>query len=366
MSVIRSFYVNPQFRIKDNQGNSQYYKQRAGIRQGCPLSPYLFILLMTVIFHDVHKAVNHLISPYCNEVLHTWELLYADDTIVMGSRAREINIILKQIEIESGKYNLSLNKDKCFYIGMNGTANIHFKDGTKIKKTDNIMYLGGTITENASRNSEVSSRMSKALATCHKLKIFWRKTNVGIAWKLQVYNAIILAQLTYGLNTLNITPGIKNRLNSFHMRGLRYILDIDHSYYSRVSNEQVVAKANLLLNSIPPEQQITWHQFKVDCINNNHEYKNIKLVGEIILDRQQTLLGHLIRSPMSNLQRKVAFDEKLKRPHQLYKKTGHPRSSWVDDNLQRAFLRQNLLETYNPENQTHVDCLIEAATNYAL
>ena len=154
---------------------SGYRKQRAGIRQGCPLSPYLFILLMTVICHDIHAEVDDYIRAYKIDCAPVWELLYADDTIIIGNRAREINILLKQIEIESDKYNLKLNHDKCFYVGMNGKAHIDFKDGKKIAKADKSEHLGGTITPNASRNVEMSSRMSKALGTCTKLKLFLQK-----------------------------------------------------------------------------------------------------------------------------------------------------------------------------------------------
>ena len=48
---------------------------------------------MTVIFHDVHAEVDNKIAPYTGDCVGAWELLYADDTMVMGSRAREINII---------------------------------------------------------------------------------------------------------------------------------------------------------------------------------------------------------------------------------------------------------------------------------
>ena len=58
--------------------------------------------------------------------------------------------------------------------------------------------------------------------------------------------------------------------------------------------------------------------------DDGQEIKTIRLVGDIILDRQKTLLGHLLRRDDSDLMRHVAFDENLKRPYQLYKKTGHP------------------------------------------
>ena len=56
--AIASFYDNPQFRIRDREGTSEYRTQKAGIRQGCPLSPYLFILLMTVMFYDIYDRVG--------------------------------------------------------------------------------------------------------------------------------------------------------------------------------------------------------------------------------------------------------------------------------------------------------------------
>ena len=58
INLIKELYSNPTFKVEVEGIESQWHRQEAGIRQGCPLSPYLFLILMTVVFHDVHADVE--------------------------------------------------------------------------------------------------------------------------------------------------------------------------------------------------------------------------------------------------------------------------------------------------------------------
>ena len=107
---------------------------------------------------------------------------------------------------------------------------------------------------------------------------------------------------------------------------------------------------------------MTWEQFKIDKITTNEDFKITKLVGDIILERQMTLLGHVLRRDTDHLMRQVTCDEQLKRPYQLYKKTGHPRSNWTEDNLIRAHAKYgHQQDSFDPENQTHINAIKQAA-----
>ena len=78
------------------------------------------------------------------------------------------------------------------------------------------------------------------------------------------------------------------------------------------------------------------------------------------------MLGHVLRLDTSNLMRKVTCNEQLRRPYQLYKRTGHPRSSWYDDNIDRVYNKfsdGDNYETFDWENPEHVDLIKDKANS---
>ena len=99
--VLRAFYKHPQFKVRDREGDSSYRPQKTGIRQGCPLSPYLFVMLMTVLMRDVQVLTEEELRGGEGAPFELWNLLYADDTLLMGRNGEDISKILQEIERQS-------------------------------------------------------------------------------------------------------------------------------------------------------------------------------------------------------------------------------------------------------------------------
>ena len=53
---------------------------------------------MTVMFHDMHEDLDMKLGGRHLDFSHWWELVYADDTMLIRTRAREIDILIAAIE----------------------------------------------------------------------------------------------------------------------------------------------------------------------------------------------------------------------------------------------------------------------------
>ena len=86
--------------------DSHWLTQHTGIRQGRPLSPYLFCLVMGALFSDVKVELSTPRQHQPIDGIYFSEILYADDTLIFGANTHCVN-------------GLTLNYGKC----VNRTAN---------------------------------------------------------------------------------------------------------------------------------------------------------------------------------------------------------------------------------------------------
>ena len=180
INMIKTIYLAPNYIITEKtlRPHLEFKKQESDKGAHCHLT--FFIMLMTVIMHDVeaslaeqeletthrdrrHKQVNG--KPF-----------YADDTIIMARTAESVEIVLHKIELESSKYSLELNQNICIHIQMDAIERIHFMEGIVVPIQTQADYLGGRIKNTGDHKPEIQHRITATWATLRKLDLLWGKS----------------------------------------------------------------------------------------------------------------------------------------------------------------------------------------------
>ena len=153
--VIRELVSNPTSEVIMGQHTSQRKQQQSGIRQGCTLSPLLFILLQTVLFHDVQSQYKSKHPLATTPQLPFFDIEFADDTVLVARTQEQMQDLLLLVQQEAEKYNPHLNLDKKTKLVLhNSDASVVFSNAAKVAS---IVYLGGLIDKHGKPGPDSSA-----------------------------------------------------------------------------------------------------------------------------------------------------------------------------------------------------------------
>ena len=247
LSSIKSIYEAPTFTTKGPQDHTAEGKVSAGIRQGCPLSPYLFVIVLTVVFADVDTELLNRGTPTntWSALYPTYDLEYADDTLLMARTIPQLQSFLSTVEYMAQEYGMNLNTTKTELLLRNpeDKPDLKFCNGEKVQTTPQLKYLGSQISWTHPFQVAFLHRANLAEETYKKLRLVWN-SRLPVKTKLRIFRTTFVSILIYGLDAIALTDKDLNRIDGFWFRFLRRIVGIKASCYSRVPNTEVYLKAN--------------------------------------------------------------------------------------------------------------------------
>ncbi len=215
------------------QDNHCVYELLSGIKQGLPLSPYLFLFYINDVF-DFFYAIYDNTSNNILEKIHI--LIHADDANILSScrklLVRKLHSMIHYCDLNAIKLQLS----KCRFMVINGTNEdrqvIELTVGDICPSAD-VLILGSPLSESGLLKDDLKLHMDIRFKNCIKFFNFIRNNKLApIAIKLTVLNACVTSTLLHNCETfgyllpagietlyfkliksaLNVRPGTPNLL----------------------------------------------------------------------------------------------------------------------------------------------------------
>ena len=259
--MISSVHNNLDVTVNYDGATSEPFEIHSGVKQGCVLAPTLFSIFFSMMLsyafntstEDVFlhtrsdgKLFNLARLRTKTKVRHVVirEMLFADDDALVTHTMKDLQQLIDRLSRACKEFGLtiSIKKTKIMGQGIVSPPSINIDNGT-LDVVDYFTYLGSTIDSNLSPDAEINTRIATKGAVMSKLnRRVWQNNNLTQMTKLCVYQACALSTLVYSSGAWTTYTTQEKKLNSFHLRCLRRILDI--SWQDKITNTEVLERAS--------------------------------------------------------------------------------------------------------------------------
>ena len=195
---------------------SKSFDMERGVRQGCPVSPILFILTSELFAASVRNdpSIKGIAIP---DALRAIKIrLFADDTTLFLRDLidyREILAKIKQFSIFSG---LLLNKSKSYAMCFNNDIrNGSFRDG--IKFVSKIKILGVHFSKECEAR-DLQENFSDKIKSLEKICAVWSRRGLSILGKITILKAFGISLFVNLIQSIGIKPETVKIINSIMFR----------------------------------------------------------------------------------------------------------------------------------------------------
>jgi len=144
--MIGAIYADRQFVVRDVGQQSARGKQTCGISQGCPLSPYLFVIMMTVLMSAAKSELVQERGVCFGSTNAVNEVVFADDTLFLDVAPENLHAFMTSIGKAGLEYGLSFNWSKLELECVRSDAVIRKPGGSPVVSKDRMVYLGSLLS----------------------------------------------------------------------------------------------------------------------------------------------------------------------------------------------------------------------------
>ena len=276
LNMVKSFHLDMKGFVQSDGMVSGVFDITSGVKQGCVLAPTLFGIFFSVMLKHAFGQSSEGVYLHSRSEGGLFnlsrlraktkrieslirELLFADDAAIVSHSEGELQSMMEKFSSACRAFGLtiSIKKTKVMVQGTDDSPEI-LVDGTALDVEDDFTYLGSVMSNDLSLEKELNRRIGRACNTFARLtERVWENSKLTINTKVAVYKACVLSTLLYGSESWTLYSHQQNKLETFHMKHLRLILDISWDDY--VTNTEVLEKAKIpSLHTILLQRRLRW------------------------------------------------------------------------------------------------------------
>ena len=293
VNLIRNSYSGMSCRVVHEGQLTNSFQVRTGVRQGCLLSPFLFLLTIDWIMKTSTRERRNGIQWTLWDQLD--DLDFADDLALLSHSHQQMQEKTNVVAATSLQIGLNIHKDKTKILKTNSTSTERVTlNGKPLEEVQSFTYLGSVIDQQGGTVADVKARIGKARAAFIQLKKIWASRELSLTTKVRLFNTNVKSVLLYGAETWRTTKTTINKVQTFINGCLRRILHI--RWPDTISNTNLWQRTCQL----PAEEEIR--------------------------KRRWGWIGHTLRKPATSVTRQA-----LRWNPQGKRKRGRPRNTWRRD-----------------------------------
>ena len=206
---ISVFYTNISSCVTNNGFSSPMFKVERGVRQGDPLSPYLFIIALELLLIKIRN--DPCIKGIKIDNTEVKLAAFADDLTTFLQDKGSLEHLFSILKAFEGCSGLKLNKDKteAYWLGSSHNCN----DSLDIETVNKPMkILGIYFTYNSRLKNELN--FDATLKSLKKTLNNWQWRNLTVLGKIQIIKTFAMPKLLLRASVLTFDKKILKQLNT--------------------------------------------------------------------------------------------------------------------------------------------------------
>ena len=218
-------YSNFSSQVICNNELTDTFEVTTGVKQGCILSPFLFLLGIDWVMKSVINGKTRGIRKTLTSLLE--DLDFADDIALLLHRHQDMQAKIDDMTRKAGEIGLKSSTKKTKHLRMNSrTEAAIMLNGEEIEDIEDFTYLGSKMTTSGDTEKEIRTRISKVSQAFATLRSTWRSRNVSTKTKIRLLKSNVLSTILYGAESWKMTKTISHKLEVFQNISLRRIFNI--------------------------------------------------------------------------------------------------------------------------------------------